>query len=199
MDSTSSSSSSGGLHSSLHVNQRLVRVASPSRNNTSSRELNLVLFGIWETSSIINLSDHLPISFVLAASPVRVVQSPSKVACDCSLPLCPTCNWSKAEQCNIDEYWTLIAASLPCFSQDLVRCCVPNCSKHNETLDSYSLQFIKCIVDSAHLSIPCHSRPPGRTLAGWKYGPKQLRSQANFWHRGFDIELFNLPKFCAQL
>ena len=80
-------------------------------------------------TSGINLSDHLPISFVLAASPVRVVQSPSKVACDCSLPLCPTCNWSKAEQCNIDEYRTLIAASLPCFSQDLERCCVPNCSK----------------------------------------------------------------------
>ena len=48
---------------------------------------------------------------------------------------------------------------------------------------SYSFEFIKCIVDSACHSIPCHSRPPGRTLAGWNHGPKQLRSQANFWYQ----------------
>ena len=97
---------------------------------------------------------------------------------DCSPPSSPLCNWSKAEQCNIDEYRVLISASLPCLSADLEHCCVPDCSKHKDALDSYSFELIKCIVDSACHSIPCHSRPPGRTLAGWNHGPKQLRSQA---------------------
>ena len=126
----------------------------------------------------VNFSDHLPISFVLAVSPVCVASSPSHVASDCSPPSSPMCNWSKAEQCNIDEYRVLISASLPCLSADLEHCCVLDCSKHKDALDSYSFEFIKCIVDSACHSIPCHSRPPGRTLAGWNHGPKQLRSQA---------------------
>ena len=71
-------------------------------------------------NSGVNFSDHLPISFVLAVSPVP------------------------------------------------------------DALDSYSFEFIKCIVDSACHSIPCHS---GRTLTGWNHGPKQLRSQANFWYQ----------------
>ena len=134
-------------------------------------------------NSGVNFSDHLPISFVLAVSPVRVASSPAYVASDCSPPSSPLCNWSKAEQCNIDEYRVLISASLPCLSADLEHCCVPDCSKHKDALDSYSFEFIKCIVDSACHSIPCHSRPPGRTLAGWNHGPKQLRSQANFWYQ----------------
>ena len=141
----------------------------------------LIIFSV--ISSGINLSDHLPISFDLASHPVRVVQSPSYTAYDCSLLLCQSCNWSKAEQCNIDNYRTLIAASLPCFPQDLVHSCVPNCSKHIESLDSFTHQFINCIINSASHSIPCHSRSPECTMAGWKHGPKQLISQANVWHR----------------
>ena len=126
------------------------------------------------------LSDHLPTSFSLAVSPVCVVPSSSNVVSDYSPSTSPMCNWSKAEQCNIDEYWDLISNSLPCLPPDFEYCCAPDCSKHNDTLGSYSLEFI---VNSACLSIPCHSRPSGHTLAGWNHGPKQLRSQATFWHR----------------
>ena len=84
-------------------------------------------------------------------------------------------------------------------------CCVPDCSKHKITLDSYSLQLIKCIVDSAYHSIPCHSRAPARTLAGWNFGPKQLRSQAKFWNQVW-VEagcpskgvLFQIKKTCKH-
>ena len=153
----------------------------------------------------VNFSDHLPISFILGVSPVRVSLFPSKVDYSCSSPSCPTCNWSKAEQCNIVEYQVLISASLPCLSPDVEPCCVPDCSKHKITLDSYSLQLIKCIVDSAYHSIPCHSRAPARTLAGWNYGPKQLRSQAKFWNQVW-VEagcpskgvLFQIKKTCKH-
>ena len=109
---------------------------------------------------------------------MHIVQS---LSYDCSPLLCQSCNWSKAEQCNIANYRILIASSLPCFPQDLVQCCVPNYSKHIESLDSFTHQFIKCIIDFASCSIPGHSRLPECTLAGWKQ--KQIRSQANFWHK----------------
>ena len=55
--------SSGGqpplssLSTSLHVNHRKVGAGLPSQNNTSSRELNLVLFGLQETSSIVETKE----------------------------------------------------------------------------------------------------------------------------------------------
>ena len=94
-----------------------------------------------------------------------------------------SCNWSKAEKHHIDECQNLISTSLPCLPPDMEQCCVPDCSKHIDTLESYSYEFIKCIIDSAIHTIPCHSRPPGRTLAGWHHGPRHLRLQANFWYR----------------
>ena len=128
----------------------------------------------------VNLSDHLPISFVLA---VNISSSAPSVAYNCSPLSSLSCNWSKAEKYQIDEYQNLISTSLPCLPPDMEQCCVPDCSKHIDTLESYSYEFIKCIVDSAIHTIPCHSRSPGRTLVGWHHGPRHLRLQANFWYR----------------
>ena len=86
----------------------------------------------------VNLSDHLPISFVLA---VNISFSAPSVAYNCSPLSSLTCNWSKAEKYHIDDYQNLILTSLPCLPPDMEQCCVPDCSNHIDTLESYSIVF----------------------------------------------------------
>ena len=58
---------------SLHVNHRKVGAGLPSQNNTSSRELNLVLFGLQETSSIVETKDYVDeILDFIAGRPISI-------------------------------------------------------------------------------------------------------------------------------
>ena len=58
---------------SLHVNHRKVGAGLPSQNNTSSRELNLVLFGLQETSSIVETKEYVDeILNFIAGRPISI-------------------------------------------------------------------------------------------------------------------------------
>ena len=63
-------------------------------------------------NSDVILSDHLPISFSLAVSPVCVASSSSNVVSDYSLSSSPMCNWSKLSNAILMSIGILILFTL---------------------------------------------------------------------------------------
>ena len=127
-----------------------------------------------------NLSDHLPLCFLLK---VDCVARPSTSFVSSAPPSKSSHTlWSKVTTTDIEKYQHLVYQSLPELSPEFYTCVQTNCTCNISALEEFAHQFITLLLDCASSCFPSRSSS-SRILVGWKDKCGKLKEDANFWYK----------------
>ena len=128
-----------------------------------------------------NLSDHNLLAFSLDLSVVTVNCPPATTFKRAS------CAWFKATPDNIDQYQSAILQSLAVLNSSLgdevVFCCNPSCTAHQQHLEQVCDKLVKCLKEAADSSIPCRGPGLHRKVAGWSGFVKPELAVSQWWYK----------------
>ena len=124
-----------------------------------------------------NLSDHSPLACSLSIDTSCV---PSFTPAS-STPAQPRIAWHKVTDNDLASYCEMVSNLLPNFPESLMHCSDPTCSIHCSVLDSYCVEFARCLHVCALKTLPLVSM--SSTVPGWNNSnARLLKKKANFWH-----------------
>ena len=127
-----------------------------------------------------NLSDHNPLAFSLDLSCVTV-------SGPCAAPKPTSCAWYKATQEHISQYQNAVLQSLATLSSELtdevVFCCNPSCTIHQQCLEQICHQLVQCLKVAADSTIPCRGQGRRPRVAGWSQFVKSELVASQWWYK----------------
>ena len=126
-----------------------------------------------------NLSDHNPLAFFIDLSSVSVTSPPSGNNG-------PLINWRLATPESICDYQGTVQQLLERLSinltDEVVLCCNPTCSVHQNQLEDVCANLVSGLRDAARTTIPSSRSGRRRRIAGWSQLVKPELDSCRWWY-----------------
>ena len=143
-----------------------------------SQSLSSLVTDIYSLKCGTNLSDHLPLSFLLhihcTSVPISLPSATPKPS--------PRIDWSKVTPSNIMKYRDMISERLSDPPTEFLCCSQPTCSTHISMLDNYAEHIMSTLLDCAYCCFPCRSSS-SKKVVGWHDSAGKLKEASNFWYK----------------